>query len=175
MRGKVWAWFHANIDAPWWQGKRVADVGSYDVNGSPREFLVGLGVEYVGVDMLEGPGVDVVCRAEDLAAHFGEDAFDAVVSADAAEHFEHWQPCLSAMKHVCKPGGVIFFASVKPGWPYHEHPGDYWRYTGEDCLRIFADCEVLAYEPEVPMILVRKPEDWQECSLEGIVLAEPER
>lgn len=175
MRSVCWDWLEANSEHEWWAGNLVVDVGSLDVNGNPRGRLQDWGARYVGVDMVEGPNVDVVCRAEDLVAHFGAEHFDAVVSVDAAEHFEDWRACLSQMKRVCKLGGVIFFATVAPGFIYHDYPGDYWRFTGEDVARIFADCEVLAAEPSTPMVVVRKPEDWQECSLEGIVLAQPHR
>lgn len=175
MRTACWGWFEQHIDREWWAGKLVADIGSLDVNGNPRDRFAALRASYTGVDMVEGPNVDVVCRAEELVAQFGAEHFDAVVSVDAAEHFEDWRACLSQMKRVCKSGGMLFFASVAPGFVYHEHPGDYWRYTGEDLEHMFADCEFVAAQPVTPMALVRKPEGWVECSLEGIELAQPDR
>ena len=84
---------------------RVLDVGSYDVNGSARATIETWGSDYLGVDMREGPNVEVVCRAEDLVAEFGAGAFDAVVSFDTLEHMEDWQACLTAMKAVCAEAG----------------------------------------------------------------------
>ena len=41
------------------QNKSVPEVGSWDTNGSIRRFFSNC--EYIGVDIAEGPGVDVVC------------------------------------------------------------------------------------------------------------------
>ena len=49
------------------EGKRVIEVGAYDVNGSLRPVLTGWKpAEYMGVDIAEGPGVDVICPVEAL-------------------------------------------------------------------------------------------------------------
>ena len=53
------------------KGKRIIDIGSYNVNGSFRPILESWKpAEYVGVDIAEGPGVDVVCTAEETLAKF---------------------------------------------------------------------------------------------------------
>jgi len=170
LRSAVWDWFLDRANRPWWQGKRVADVGCLDVNGNPRALFDSLGAAYLGVDMRPGPNVDAVCRAEALVETFGAGAFDAVVCVDAAEHFEDWRTCVSQLKRACKPGGLLFFASVPPGFPRHEHPGDYWRFTGQDLRAIFADCELLAEGGNV-CLLCRKPVDWSEGDLGEIALA----
>jgi hypothetical protein len=46
------------------EGKRVLELGSYIVNGSLRDIILKFGPkEYIGVDIVPGPGVDVVCGA----------------------------------------------------------------------------------------------------------------
>ncbi len=47
--------------------KDVIEVGSRDVNGSLRSIISAWGAKrYVGVDIVKGPGVDVVCSAEGI-------------------------------------------------------------------------------------------------------------
>ena len=49
-------------------GQHVIEAGSLNVNGSVREHVMTLGpASYTGIDLREGPGVDVVMDAADLA------------------------------------------------------------------------------------------------------------
>jgi len=69
------------------QGKRVIELGSYDVNGSLRTYVKSLNPsEYIGVDIKKGPGVDIVCDAENIVDKFGNEAFDVVISTELLEH-----------------------------------------------------------------------------------------
>jgi hypothetical protein len=45
-------------------GVSVLEVGSLNINGTVRDFFDAK--EYVGVDLIEGPGVDRVCAGQDL-------------------------------------------------------------------------------------------------------------
>lgn len=54
-------------------GKRIIEIGSYDVNGSLRSIIESRDpAEYIGVDIQKGRGVDVVCNAEDIINKFGK-------------------------------------------------------------------------------------------------------
>ncbi len=65
---------------------KVLEVGSLDINGSIRQFFVGC--DYVGVDLGEGRGVDVVARGEEL--DYPDDSFDVVASCECFEHNPEW-------------------------------------------------------------------------------------
>lgn len=163
MRPTVVDWFKQHLSFE--RGARVLDVGALDVNGNLRGVMWELGCgEYVGTDLRAGPNVDVVCRAELLAGRFGPDSFDVVVSSDAAEHFEVWRGCFTAMKQVLRPGGLIALATVCPGYPPHEHPGDYWRWTPEQLRACFVDFEAVIVEGAVCLV-ARKPVEWRELDL----------
>ncbi|MBL8752085.1 MAG: class I SAM-dependent methyltransferase [Planctomycetes bacterium] len=152
------------------QGKRVLEVGSRQVQ-QPSISLRGPVTalqprEYVGVDLLPGPGVDVVCPAERLVEQFGPAAFDVVLSTEMLEHVADWRAVVSAMKRVCKPGGFLLLTTRSPGFPYHAWPHDHWRFERDDLRAVFADCVELAIEsdPKEPgvFVWVQKPEGFVE-------------
>ncbi len=156
-------------------GKRVLEVGSYDVNGSVRAGIEALGcLEYIGVDIQEGKGVDKICDAADLVKEFGPGSFDIIISTEMLEHVEHWQAAVSNMKQVCCAGGLILITARSKGCPRHGYPDDYWRFELDDMNWIFADCEIVRIEDDKGdearkengvFILVRKPEDFTEVNL----------
>lgn len=151
-------------------GKRVLEVGSLDVNGSVRGIAAAFEPdEYIGVDIRPGPKVDVVCDASKLVDFFGVERFDLVLSTEMLEHAEDWRGAVSNMKRVLAPGGLLLLTTRSPGFPQHDHPGDYWRFTAQDGLEIFADMEELEVTADsmAPGILVhaRKPSPFSELDL----------
>ena len=85
---------------------KVLEVGSLDINGSMREFFDGC--EYIGLDVGEGKGVDVVCSGHEY------DAPD-----ECFEHNPYWAETFSNMVRLTKTGGLIFFTCATTG--RHEH------------------------------------------------------
>jgi len=152
------------------QGKDVIEVGSFDINGSPRSIIMRyMPKSYLGVDIQSGNGVDLVCNAEDLMTHFNKSSFDVVVTTELLEHVLHWQNVISNLKQICKPGGIIIITTRSKGFIFHSYPYDYWRYEVEDMISIFADCRIIKAEPDPESIgvfvKVQKPEDFDEKDL----------
>jgi len=150
--------------------KKVLEVGFYDVNGSVRPVIESYNPsEYVGVDITGGPGVDIVCNAENIITKLGKESFDVVISTELLEHVRDWRKVISNLKNVCKPNGLILISTRSHGFPYHAYPHDYWRYEIEDMKEIFSDCEILslAKDPQAPGIFlkVRKPVHFVEKDL----------
>ena len=157
------------------KGKRVIELGSYDMNGSLQPIVKSWNPsEYVGVDIAPGPGVDVVCDADDTLKKFGRDRFDVVISTEAIEHTRNWRTVISNIKNLCAPGGVMIVTTCMPGHYYHPHPGDFWRYTPEDFRAIFSDCEIenVASDPRTLGVYIRaiKPKHFQEKDLSSYEL-----
>jgi SAM-dependent methyltransferase len=104
---------------------QVLDIGSYNVNGSLRDFRRE-GMEYTGVDLEAGPGVDVVMSSADQIP-FENDLFDAIVTTSTCEHAAHFWVLLLEMMRVAKPGGYLYINAPSNG-AFHQYPFDYWRF-----------------------------------------------
>ena len=126
-------------------GKRVLEVGSYNVNGSARDILLPhKPAEYIGIDQQEQAGyVDLVIDAGKIVEHFGPESFDVVVSTEMLEHAEHWEQAIKAMRDVLKPGGLLILTARGPGFPLHSYPWDFWRFTTDDISAVLGDFHVL--------------------------------
>jgi SAM-dependent methyltransferase len=101
----------------------VLEVGSCNVNGSVRQFF---GKDYIGVDIEEGPGVDVVVSPVHLP--FPNQQFAVVVSTEMLEHAAFPALVLSEMRRVLKSGGTLLLTTRSEGFPFH-NPPDYFRYS----------------------------------------------
>jgi SAM-dependent methyltransferase len=153
MRPDVLEWGRSVLTAERVAGKRVLEVGSMDVNGSLRPFVEALGPSYyVGVDIAMGPGVDRVLNAKGLVDAYGAKKWDLVICAEMLEHCPEWQEAVYQMKESLDDDGWIVVTTVGPGFPNHDWPGDYWRFTGTtmtEALGDLADLEVIVRtEPE---------------------------
>jgi SAM-dependent methyltransferase len=140
------------------KGKRIIEVGSYNVNGNLGSVLKSWEpAEYIGTDIEKGPGVDVVCNAEDLSSKFGKESFDVVISTEVLEHVRDWRKVISNIKDICKPNGIILLTTRSYGFVYHSYPHDFWRYEIEDMKEIFSDCEIISLEkdPEAPGVFIK--------------------
>ena len=149
------------------RGKYVVEAGAYDVNGSVRGHVESLGpAAYVGTDMREGPGVDLVVPAEDLPVYCN--GYDVVVSTEMLEHAEDWQAAMRGMISVLAPGGVLVLTTRSAGFPQHGYPGDYHRFSVEAMGQILKsaglDVERLEADPAPghPGVFARarKPPGW---------------
>ncbi len=97
------------------KGGRVLEIGSYDVNGNIRSLFAG-SAEYVGVDLTEGPGVDVVSFGHEYTS---DTPFDAAISGECFEHDPHWADSLATMIRLTRPGGLVAFSCASRGRPEH--------------------------------------------------------
>lgn len=132
----------------------VVEIGSYQVKG--QEAIANLrpyfpGVEYIGVDIRAGPGVDRVENGERLSFEPG-----SVGTMLSLETLEHTQNCFNAMAEayrVLADDGILLVTSLMD-FPIHDYPYDYWRFTPEAFNLLLAPFEVryVGYEgdPRMP-------------------------
>jgi SAM-dependent methyltransferase len=97
-------------------GARVLEIGSYDVNGSIRSVFEGAG-EYVGVDLTQGPGVDLVAYGHQVDHPDG--TYDIAVSGECFEHDPHWRDTFANMVRLARAGGLVVFTCASHGRPEH--------------------------------------------------------
>jgi SAM-dependent methyltransferase len=163
--------------------KYVVEVGACDYNGSVRGVYEAMGpASYFGTDAQPGPGVDLVCPAEKLPGELGEDAADVVIATEMLEHADAWRAAVTGMVRILAPGGLLLLTTRSPGFPYHPHPGDHWRFTVDHMDGIAEACslEVIRLEPDPDwncpgvFLLARKPDGWDGAGMaEGLAVVEP--
>ena len=104
--------------------KKVLEVGSLNINGSIRDFFYEC--EYVGIDIGEGEGVDLVCEGQKYDAP--NETFDVSCSTECFEHNPFWLGTFLNMIRVTKSKGMVFFTCASDGRPEHgttrTSPGD---------------------------------------------------
>lgn len=147
--------------------KMVLEVGSGIVNGSVRPLIEAFGPSaYVGVDSTEGPGVDLVADCERLSEHIEPFTWDLVLSTEMLEHVRDWRACIIELAKALAPGGTLLLTTRSPGFKYHPHPEDHWRYTLADMAAILSvlDLETITLEDDPGafgvLVLARRPADW---------------
>jgi SAM-dependent methyltransferase len=181
MHASAFTFAAAALKVPDVEGKRVVEAGAYNYNGSVRPVYEAMGpASYVGTDEQAGPGVDVVCPAEKLPDLLGEDSADVVISTEMLEHAHDWRAAMAGMVTVLAPGGLLLLTTRGPGFPFHPHPGDYWRFTVEQMDATCEACglEMVRLEPDVPdqpgvFLLARKPGPWAGVDAEALAVVEP--
>lgn len=130
-------------------GRRVLEVGAYDVNGTCRKDIVKhLPSLYLGVDMRHGPNVDAIIDVYELEHRFGRESFDVVVNTEMMEHVTDWREAINNMKSVVKVGGYLAITTRSVGFVYHGYPVDWWRFSIEDMTEIFSDYKILALQSD---------------------------
>lgn len=124
---------------------KTLEVGSRNYNGSVRPYFHG---EYVGVDMEPGPDVDAVMRAS--ALDFPDESFECVVTTEMFEHDSTFWLSMAEMERVLSPGGYLLLTTRGIAFPYHEYPGDFWRFTPDAIESLFegVGLEILEITPD---------------------------
>lgn len=90
----------------------------------------------VGVDMLPGDGVDVVCNVEEWeeAANLG--TFDHVECLSVLEHSRRPWQLAENIERLLEPGGTLFVAAPFVH-EFHGYPDDYFRFTTRGLVLMF--------------------------------------
>lgn len=102
-------------------GARVLEIGSYDLNGSARDYFTAART-YVGVDQVPGPGVDLVAKANETS--FVPREFDTLVYLSVFEHDPAWDEGFFHNLQWIRPGGLIILGWGAEG--NHRHPPEPW-------------------------------------------------
>lgn len=107
-------------------GMKVVEIGSQNVNGSLKDNLSDINENYVGVDFVEGPGVDVVLD-DPYKLPFADESVDILVSSSCFEHSELFWLSYLEMLRILKPTGILYL-NVPNNGCVHRYPVDCWRF-----------------------------------------------
>ena len=99
----------------YFKGTKVLEIGSLNINGSVRQFFEP--VQYIGCDLGEGAGVDIVCQGHELP--YPNESFDVVISCECFEHDKHWEKTFQKMIDLVRKGGLVIFSCATIGRPEH--------------------------------------------------------
>jgi SAM-dependent methyltransferase len=98
--------------------KEIIEIGSLIINGTLRTIF--RSQHYIGVDLGQGPGVDIISRAHEVK--FQDNTFDVALSAECFEHDEFWVQSFQKMIDLVKPKGMIVFSCATDGRAEHGTP-----------------------------------------------------
>jgi len=94
-----------------WNGEKILEIGSHDVNGTVRNLFVGS--SYLGADLSQGVNVDVVASGHELK--FEDGYFDVTLSCECFEHNPFWMETFKNMIRMTKSSGLIIMTCATKG------------------------------------------------------------
>jgi len=139
----------------------ILEIGAQNVNGSLRASACPT-TNYVGVDMEEGEGVDLVVDAGQPLP-LDDDQFDLVMATSVFEHDPAFWRTFVEMCRKAKQGGFIYVNAPSNG-KIHRYPRDCWRFYPDAGLALVT----CAAEEGVDIVLVesfiaeRENDEWND-------------
>jgi hypothetical protein len=107
---------------------RVLEVGSRARSGITRRAEVPDHLEYVGLDICDGPNVTMVGDVHSISSLLPKESVDAMFSISVWEHLAMpWLVSLE-LNRVMKMG-ALGMINTHQSWPYHEGPWDFFRFS----------------------------------------------
>ncbi len=116
---------------------KILEIGSRDRSGvSNRERYLSPEADYTGVDIKEGPGVDIACDVHELSRYVEADSIDCVFSLNTFEHLlMPWKVAVE-INRVLKEDGLVMILTHH-AFPLHDIPWDFWRFSDNAWHGIF--------------------------------------
>lgn len=99
--------------------------------------------DWVGIDMLEGSGVDVVADVQSISKNFSPGYFNGIVMVAVLEHVAKPWIAAQELAAITRLNGWILVGSHQ-SFPYHPYPQDYWRFSKEALAELF--CPAAGWE-----------------------------
>ena len=93
------------------------------------------------MDCIQGKGVDQIADGHSLP--FAEGTFDYVICAETLEHDEAPWETAKEIYRVTKAGGLVIVTVPGIGFPRHDYPNDYWRFTTDGLALLFKDFDIM--------------------------------
>ncbi len=133
MRPNVW-YFVKTISKIFKINEPILEIGSLQVQG--QESISNLrvffnGMKYIGCDISEGPGVDIVMDVHNLS--FQDNSIGTIIIVETLEHIENPIRVMEEIYRVLKNEGLVVMTSSM-NFGIHNYPSDYWRFTPQGFL-----------------------------------------
>ena len=125
---------------------RIADFGSYDVNGTYKAIVPDNWI-YTGIDIVEGPNVDVVID-KSYNTYISSNTFDVVISGGTLEHCENPFKLVEEMARILIPGGTMIINAPQVRYEHGTRSNpkirfkDYWRFNPEGLELLLEKAEI---------------------------------
>lgn len=114
----------------------IIDFGSRKVGKQPTyKDIIPIGIDYIGVDLVEGNNVDTVCYPGWELKYYNY--FDLAISGQMLEHTPNPIQTIRCMYKVLRIGGRVAIIAPSAGHP-HCRP-DYWRILPDGMERLLKD------------------------------------
>lgn len=108
-------------------GELVAlDLGGADINGTARGLLPN--AKWFGLDMVPGPGVDIVADARTWTP---DREYDLVMCTELLEHVQDWEQCLVTARRALRSGGHLIVTCASTSRRPHGARGELDPAPGE--------------------------------------------
>lgn len=108
---------------------KILDIGSFDKNNYNYSMIMNEQEwVYQGLDIKEGPNVDIVVSNPYNWVEIEDSTYDVIISGQTFEHIEFFWLTMEQIKRVLKPGGLCCIIASSSG-PDHKHPYDCYRFT----------------------------------------------
>lgn len=116
-------------------GRSMIELGSRARSGTVYKTHFPSLSRYVGVDVMDGPNVDIVADAHTLSKTI-DDQFDYALSVSVFEHLIMPWVAAFELNKVMKLGGLIYIQS-HPTYPLHDEPWDFFRFSANAWSGLF--------------------------------------
>jgi hypothetical protein len=114
----------------------IIEIGSRARTGAVYTSLLPPGWRYTGMDIMEGPNVDIVGDAHRASALLPNRHYDAMMSFAVFEHLlMPWKAAIEVNK-LLRIGGIGIILAPQT-WPLHEEPCDYFRFSRHSWKALF--------------------------------------
>jgi hypothetical protein len=112
----------------------VLEIGGRWINGGVRDLFPNAD-PYRSLDIVDGPGVDIVANA---ATWTPDQVYDVIVCTEVFEHTPEWPEILRTAAAACRAGGRIVLTMAGPGRSEHGADGGP-RLAGEHYANVHPD------------------------------------
>jgi SAM-dependent methyltransferase len=99
----------------YFKNQKVLGIGTFNVCGSEDSFFDDC--DYAGLDLGEGPGVDIVCPAQEYDAP--DNTYDVIISCECFEHNPFYESTIQNAVRMLKSEGMFLFTCATIGRPVH--------------------------------------------------------